>query len=160
MKYNDESIRQICRSVAEGNTEKDAAALAGISQKTLIVWKKTHRIFREAMEIADKKFKEVNIRLIQGHAQRSWQAAAWLLERKYDEFRIKNQTEIGGLGGGPIIFKTVTYGNSDPLQLYARDTQSTSAGGPTRPKALPSAKLAPKGEEDDAGDKPTGEMGQ
>ena len=40
MKYNDTIIKKICESIEVGHTQKDAAYLAGLSERQFYDWKK------------------------------------------------------------------------------------------------------------------------
>lgn len=89
MKYGPEKTEEICNLIFLGNNRNDACLLADIGQATFYEWmQKTE--FAECIKKAEAKFKGLNIQIIQSAATRSWQAAAWLLERKYrDEYALK-----------------------------------------------------------------------
>jgi transposase len=85
---------QICEAVAAGNTRHDAAAYAGVGRSTFLAWlargkqKKggaRYRDFRDAVKKAEADAVVRNVAIIQQAADKTWQAAAWWLERKYPQ---------------------------------------------------------------------------
>ena len=96
MKYSPEIIKEICRYIENGNSHKDAAALAGICEDTFYEWRNKSE-FAESLKKAELKCKMRNILLIQKAAQDTWTAAAWFLERRYfDEYGRKQKLEHSG----------------------------------------------------------------
>ena len=82
--------RRLCEAVAAGNTRHDAAEYAGIAESTLRAWlakgKRQRRGKYRALLAAVKKSEADavvrNVAIIQKAGPKSWQAAAWWLERK------------------------------------------------------------------------------
>jgi hypothetical protein len=82
--------RRLCEAVAAGNTRHDAAEYAGIGESTLRAWLargKRQRCgkFRELLAAIKKAEADAvvrNVAIIQKAASKTWQAAAWWLERK------------------------------------------------------------------------------
>ena len=82
--------RRLCEAVAAGNTRHDAAEYAGIGESTLRRWlaQGRHRRsgkFRALLAAVKKAEADAvvrNVAIIQKAAPKSWQAAAWWLERK------------------------------------------------------------------------------
>ena len=82
---------RVCEAIAAGNTRHDAAEYAGVGTSTLNHWltrgKKSgrgrFRQFLEAVKKAEADAVVRNVAVIQGAANKTWQAAAWWLERKY-----------------------------------------------------------------------------
>jgi hypothetical protein len=91
-KYTPALIAEIASSIKEGNTQEDSARMAGIHVSTFYDYMK-HSEFSEAVEKAHAEFKKANVLAIRaagiraknGEVHGSWQANAWLLERKYPE---------------------------------------------------------------------------
>ena len=79
------TLKIIYKAIADGLTQRDAAALAGISEDTLSNWKKDNSDFSEEIRKKEIEHKRKLIQIIEKAAERSWQAAAWRLERKYKE---------------------------------------------------------------------------
>lgn len=91
-KKDEESIRKLCQLVSSGSTISEACSIVGISVQTLNSWKRTDCEFKDEIAKAEALFKARNLNIIQKAADKSWQAAAWLLERKYqDEFSLKTK---------------------------------------------------------------------
>jgi hypothetical protein len=81
--------QEICKHLAAGMGRVDSCILSDIHYDTFCEWMKRAE-FSEAIKKAEASCKERNIALIQRAATKSWQAAAWTLERKYPmEFGIK-----------------------------------------------------------------------
>lgn len=85
MKYSEEIVNEIVGYVKEGLMYKDAYELAGISETTFYEWKKKYKEFAEALKKAEPHLKRKNLMLIQKHADKTWQASAWILERRFPE---------------------------------------------------------------------------
>jgi hypothetical protein len=75
-------INIILDAISRGYTQRDASKLAGISEDTLCLWKKDSD-FSEQMEQKEIEYKYSLLSTIQKAGERSWQACAWMLERKY-----------------------------------------------------------------------------
>lgn len=74
-----------------GHNDKDACQLAGINPDTLYTWIKEKPDFSEAVKKARLVAKDQCVKIIRRAALKSWQAAAWYLERKHrDEFSTKH----------------------------------------------------------------------
>ena len=82
-KATPKTIQIILEAIRGGASQRDASALAGISEDTLSLWKKQDSDFSEQMRQKEIQFKMDHIKIIEKAAQKTWQAAAWLLERKY-----------------------------------------------------------------------------
>lgn len=96
MKYCQEMTDEISKYLEEGMNRVDACILAGVSYQTFLNWMEKFE-FLESIKRAETKFKNKNIAIIQKAAVKSWQAAAWLMERKYsDEFALKQKFEHSG----------------------------------------------------------------
>ena len=91
-KYNQKIIREICKHISEGCSNKDAASLVAISEETFYSWQKSKPEFSESIKKAQASRKQHLIRLIFKAAEKQWQAAAWYLERVYpEEFAVKRE---------------------------------------------------------------------
>lgn len=93
-KYTPDTVDAICKAIREGSTQHDAAVMAGVSTATFHEWYNGKPEFMEAIEKAHADFKQKNVTAIRAAGIRvdksgalagSWQANAWLLERKYPE---------------------------------------------------------------------------
>lgn len=151
MKYSDEITQEICKYLRAGNTQHDSAVLAGISEETFYTWKKEKSEFSEALKKAEQECKSRNIAIIQRAAEKTWQAAAWWLERKHNsEFALKQVNELVGKNGEQlsILVKLDMAGGYIP-QLGA--TIATPTTSNQRPAQVQSASVAQESEKDDNG---------
>lgn len=89
-----------------GGSRTDAAKSLGVSMVTMQSEAKRDPEFLRGMEKAEAQGKLELLRKIKGAAP--WQAAAWMLERKYpQEFARMDRHEHTGSGGGPIDNKLI-----------------------------------------------------
>lgn len=116
-------VKRFVDAVLAGNPFYNAAALAGISQRSYQLWMEEGRALQDstphsngykmqffrAVKEAEAKAIHRNVMVIQQASATSWQAAAWFLERRYwKDWGRKEQIESVGPGGGPIEVKDVT----------------------------------------------------
>lgn len=88
------TIDVILNAISEGLSQREASALAGISEDTLSLWKKDSE-FSEQIRQKQIENKLRHIKIINKASERHWQASAWWLERKYkEEFSLKNKLDI------------------------------------------------------------------
>ena len=96
MKYDKEIVKEICKLVESGVFNKDAAKCNGISEETFYNWQRPelpngkpnpeyHPEFSESLKKAEAVRKKNFILAIALASTKSWQAAAWYLERVYNE---------------------------------------------------------------------------
>lgn len=94
-KCTDKTISEIAALVAEGNYVEQACKAVGIGQSTYYLWKekgndpnnkdKQYKKFVEAIEQAEALSEAKHVRNITRAAKTTWQASAWLLERKHGD---------------------------------------------------------------------------
>jgi len=82
-KATPKTIKIILDAIRSGASQRDASALAGISEDTLSLWKKQDSDFSEEMRKKDIQCKMDHIKIVLRAAEKTWQAAAWWLERRY-----------------------------------------------------------------------------
>lgn len=121
-KYSKEIIEEICKWLRAGNNITDACSLVGISRETYYEWQKVYPYASDATKKAEIECKARNIAIIQKAAQKTWQASAWYLERKYqNEFALKRDPSIAiNNADGKILIQwggdSGGSDNSNPLQ--------------------------------------------
>lgn len=106
-KLTSELIEQICAFIENGNTNKDACYMVGISEATLYNWiakasklkKQTpdNAIYFELLESlkrAEARFRAYHISVINNASRRNWQASAWMLERRYPNEYGRKVTDV------------------------------------------------------------------
>lgn len=89
----DAKIRAICRSISLGASIKTAASVAGVDPRTVYRWKKLGKKAKsgkyfeliQKMQAAENQFIANNLENLAKHAAQTWQASAWLLERRHPE---------------------------------------------------------------------------
>ena len=100
-------VKRVIDAILAGNTFNNAAALAGISDRTFYVWMadtdpKPYKLrFIQQVKEAEAKCIHRNVMVIQQASIKNWQAAAWYLERRRhkDWGRIDR---VEGTDGDPI----------------------------------------------------------
>lgn len=88
-KLDDLTTQRIVGAVKKGLPRDTAAKLAGIVPSTLFLWLKKGREgdpeyseFSDRVSAAEAFGEEELVAVLRGHAKNSWQACAWLLERR------------------------------------------------------------------------------
>lgn len=93
-KATPKTISIILSAISEGLTQREASALAGISEDTLSLWKQDSD-FSEQIRQKQIENKLRHIKVINKASERDWKASAWLLERKYkEEFSLKSKVDF------------------------------------------------------------------
>lgn len=88
----------LCKWLKKGCSYKDACAMEGISYQTFNEWSKEKSEFSDAIKKAEVECKAGRIVIILRAADKSWQAAAWFLERRYPaEFARKEAPKSDGV---------------------------------------------------------------
>lgn len=94
-KATPKTIKIILNAISEGLTQREASILAGISEDTLSLWKRKDSDFSEQIRQKEIECKLFHIQNIKRASEKSWQASAWWLERKYkEEFSLKSKLDI------------------------------------------------------------------
>lgn len=103
-KLTDEIRKSILGDLATGNTRACAAARAGVSDRTLRRWLAAGRAgrapyvsFLSAVKKAEQDAQAFCVRTILAASKKSWQAAAWFLERRYPTEFGSNRAELAEL---------------------------------------------------------------
>ncbi len=119
-----EVIAELCTYIENGNTQKDAILMCGFTETTLYDWLKKARANEEAgvesiytelsksLKKSESRFKAYHIQQIHKASKTTWQASAWLLERKYpkeyakvDRTSVIMEDDNGQLGELMVIMK-------------------------------------------------------
>ncbi|MDP3767724.1 MAG: hypothetical protein Q8S13_06890 [Dehalococcoidia bacterium] len=110
-KLTPEIAARIFQALRAGNNRPAAAHYGGISQETFQTWMRRgraaragiHRDFLVGVEKAEADAQIASVAIIQSAARKTWQAAAWWLERKFpQEWGRRERMEVSGPDGGPI----------------------------------------------------------
>lgn len=106
-KYTPEIVERLLKAIRLGMAYKHAAAYAGISEDTFYTWMKEKTEFSEQVKEAEADGIATNFAKIQKAATNgSWQASAWILERRHPEEYGRQRLEITGANGDPIRTQT------------------------------------------------------
>lgn len=84
-KYTPETVKKITDAIKLGATYELACNYAGIDYSTFNEWQKTKPKFSEAVKAAEGEAAVKWLAKIEAAAAKSWQAAAWKLERRYPQ---------------------------------------------------------------------------
>lgn len=107
MKYSKEKIAEIVANISKGATNKDSAQLADIAEDTFYEWMKKKE-FSEPIKKAKAKRRTLMINRILIASNKTWQAAAWYLERtEPEDFGRHREMEVKG--DGEIIVTIKDY---------------------------------------------------
>jgi hypothetical protein len=88
------TLEIILNAISEGLNQREASALAGISEDTLSLWKQDSE-FSEQIRQKQIENKLRHIKIINEASKSHWQASAWWLERKYkEEFSLKSKVDL------------------------------------------------------------------
>ena len=99
MKYNKHHIKKIVESLQNGDGRVRACQKANINYQTFLNWLNEHLEFLEAVKKAEDagndKIKDICKRRI--IEDKSWQSAAWWLERNFPEhYRARTESTLNG----------------------------------------------------------------
>lgn len=111
-----------------GMSLRTACAYAGISDDTLVRRRKADPKLAERVEHAREMFKAKMVTLISAAAPKNWNAAAWMLERKYPEEFGRQRLEITGVDGGKPL-ETSANVKIDFEQLSDDELRRLAEGG-------------------------------
>jgi len=97
MKYGKERVEKITQALSDGQGRVRACKIAGIHYDTFTEWMRRKPEFSEAVKKAEAtgndKIKDICQRRI--IEDKSWQSAAWWLERNYpDQYSLKQRHDI------------------------------------------------------------------
>ena len=114
-KLTPETQKSICDAIRAGNYQDVAAQYAGITAATFYNWmvkgeagKKSYLEFFDAVKKAQADAEVRNVAIIGQAAQKTWQAAAWLLERRNpDRWANKEKRELVGANNGPVEIRVI-----------------------------------------------------
>ncbi len=111
-KLNPETAAKIVEALRLGVPQTTAVTYARISKSTYYRWLKAakdpgapdeFRDFRDAVNTARAEAEVRAVAVIQNASHKSWQAAAWLLERNFPEHWSRvDRHNVSGREGGPI----------------------------------------------------------
>lgn len=96
-KCTPETVERVCQYLRAGNTRQTAYTVAGVGRETFYRWLSSNSEFREAVEKAEEEAVARNVMVLMAAAQKSWQAAAWWLERRRPgDFKLRDEAALSG----------------------------------------------------------------
>lgn len=102
-KYTPERVERIISAIRMGATQRLAASYAGVTEDTIIAWRKRHPDFLDAFKVAEGEASVGWLKVIENAANEgTWQAAAWKLERRYPDEYGRQSVSVTGANGGPV----------------------------------------------------------
>ncbi len=133
-----ERVERLLEAIRVGNYINTAVVYAGITEATFYRWLEIgeankegkYREFLESVKKAEADAEARQVALISKAANETWQAAAWLLERKHPaRWGQRNKTEVTGKEGGPIQVdidaKAKLFGIISDGAARIRDSEAT-----------------------------------
>ena len=81
-KYSPQMQSALCQWLRKGCSYKDACGMEGISYETFRRWQDEKSVFCVALKKAEAECKVARIQTVLKASDKSWQAAAWWLERR------------------------------------------------------------------------------
>jgi hypothetical protein len=111
-KYTPETTKKILDAIRMGSPFRFACAYAGISEDAFAVWRERYPDFAEAVKQAEAEAILGRLSRIRRAEEDSWQAAAWLLERRHpgDFGRTVQDVNVGGQPDNPVPIVIVKRG--------------------------------------------------
>jgi hypothetical protein len=92
LKYTEQNVDAFVKAIRMGMKIKNSCELIGISQETYFTWMKEHPEFSDSIKRARGERTQEALAIIRKAAIKSWQAAAWYLERTFpDQYGLKTQ---------------------------------------------------------------------
>lgn len=111
-KFTDERATKILEALRLGVPQKTAITYAGVSETTYYRWLQEGeapdapaplREFRESVRAARAEAEVRSVAVIQNASRKTWQAAAWFLERGFPQHWARtDRHEVTGRDGGPL----------------------------------------------------------
>ena len=117
MREEDKGI--ILSAVECGASFTDAAAAAGIARSTFYEKRKEDPEFEADLARSKSVFKVSMLALINAAAPKTWQAAAWLLERRYP--KQFGRTTVETKHSGTVTSKIIVEGSFEPASTEDKE---------------------------------------
>lgn len=126
-KYTPELIKKVYDYVKIGMPYKYAAHSVGITEETFYTWRASKPEFSEHIERARAEFVLANLARIERKAPATWQAAAWLLERRCRADFGRQAIELSGINGKPIELSANVEHHGALAQRVCEDREAIDA---------------------------------
>jgi hypothetical protein len=93
-KYSKAIVDKICRFIESGLNNKQACAAAGISETSLLVWRKQHPDFADKIEAAREIMRAKVLAKIKAAGAKDWRAHVEFLRLAFAEYRFSNSQHV------------------------------------------------------------------
>ena len=101
-------VTEACEALALGYPASRVASLLGLNESVFNRILKRTEGAATALSLAKESGVKKNLSLIHKHAERNWQAAAWLLERcNGTEYAQRTQANTGSSSAGSVLLTLV-----------------------------------------------------
>lgn len=119
-KRTDDARERLLKAIRRGNTFRDACLCAGISEDTFANWRRSNSDFSDAVKRAEAEAVMRNVAIVQEAAKKTWQAAAWWLERRYPSdwalwHRVEHSGRVEGQAGEASVVIYIPDNNRGDL---------------------------------------------
>jgi hypothetical protein len=120
-KLTPELSAEICGLLAEGLSVEAVCGKVGLHKTTFYRWLKAGEVdegseitpdlapfveLRSAVNSSLGDLEQGALNKIKAASEKTWQAAAWMLERRFpDRWSLRNRTEVTGPDGEPVVIK-------------------------------------------------------
>jgi hypothetical protein len=139
--YRPEYAEQAEKLCKLGATDAELGEFFGVTEQTVNNWKNAHPVFFESLkkgktladaEVASKLYHRAtgyshdavkivanpggqhhSVKYTEHYAPDTTAAIFWLKNRQREKWRDKVETEIGGVGGGPVVVELVRFGGGN-----------------------------------------------
>lgn len=114
-------VGRLLSALRSGNTRRTACIYAGIDESTFQRWNKADAVFAAEVKGVEEEAVLRNVAHINVAAAKSWQAAAWWLERRLPQEwgRIDRLAVSGDPTGPPVVFSVDIPDNGRPPKVSA-----------------------------------------
>lgn len=129
-RLNEDLIKDLCKYISNGLTNKDACAVCGVPEETFYSWlrdaengegNKSHLALKiklgQSLKKAESQFKAHHLGNINKCAEGDWKASAWMLERKFPKeyARVDRNAVVLSTDNGmlPQVLEVITKLNKE-----------------------------------------------
>ena len=118
--FTAERRRTFLRALEHGHSRTAAAGIAGLSRASL--WRELQdEGFQQTVELHEAQAAAAAVgTIMRAIAQGSWRAAIAFLERRFaEDWRLRQEVQVTGQGGGPLAVMFGKYAQMSPDELEA-----------------------------------------
>ena len=135
-KYSKAIVRKICRYIQDGLNNKQACQAAGVSETSLLVWRKVYPEFAEKVEQAREVMRAKVLAKIKEAGKDDWRAHAEFLRLAFAEYRFGNSPQVN------VAIQQNTMQLTDPERAQLIERREKALAATAKPKQLEDARDA------------------